>query len=127
MRMERIDKSHEAPPTRYRPALILAGVAAPAALAGYHFISYAAMPWICLRQAQALLWIGAGGSILLALAGLAAGLIVSIQGGGAPDDAPGPGPRGAFMGSVMALFSSLLLLVLLGQAAATLILDPCQK
>jgi hypothetical protein len=28
---------------------------------------------------------------------------------------------------VMALFSALLLLVLLGQAAATLLLDPCHK
>jgi hypothetical protein len=125
--MEQIEKSHEAPPMRWRPGLILAGVAAPAALSAFHFFSYAAMPWICLRQAQALLWIGAGGSILLALAGLAAGLIVSLQRHGAPDDAPGPGPRGAFMGSVLALFSALLLLVLLGQAAATLLLDPCQK
>jgi hypothetical protein len=125
--MERLEKSHEAPATRYRPGLILAGVAAPAALAGYHFISYAAMPWICLRQAQALLWIGAGGSILLAIAGLAAGLVVSMQRHGAPEDAPGPGPRGAFMGSVMALLSALLLLVLIGQAAATLLLDPCHK
>jgi hypothetical protein len=125
--MERIEKSHEAQPMRYRPSLILAGVAAPVALSGFHFFSYAAMPWICLRQAQALLWIGAGGSILLALAGLAAGLMASLHGRGDPDDAPGPGPRGAFMGSVMALFSALLLLVLLGQAAATLLLDPCHK
>jgi hypothetical protein len=125
--MEQIEKRHEAPPMRWRPGLILAGVAAPTALSGFHFFSYAAMPWICLRQAQALLWMGAGGSILLTLAGLAAGLIVSLQRHGAPDDAPGPGPRGAFMGSVLALFSALLLLVLLGQAAATLLLDPCQK
>ena len=125
--MERLKKSYEAPPMRYRPGLILAGVAAPVALAGFHFFSYAAMPWICLRQAQALLWIGAAGSILLAIAGLAAGLIVSMQRHGAPDDAPGPGPRGAFMGSVMALFSALLLLVLIGQTAATLLLDPCHK
>lgn len=125
--MEQIEKSHEAPPVRYRPGLILAGLAAPVALSGFHFFAYAAMPWICLRQAQALLWTGAGGSILLTLAGLAAGLIVSLQRHGAPDDAPGPGPRGAFMGSVLALFSALLLLVLLGQAAATILLDPCHK
>jgi hypothetical protein len=122
-----LDKSHEPPPIRYRPGLILAGVAAPVALAGFHFFAYAAMPWICLRQAQALLWAGAAGSILLAVAGLAAGLMVSLQREGAAEDAPGPGPRGAFMGAVMALLSALLLLILIGQAAATLLLDPCHK
>jgi hypothetical protein len=121
------DKSHEAPQMRYRPALILAGVAAPLALAGFHFFSYAATPWICLRQGLPLLWVGAAAAILLAAAGLAAGLAVSMQRGGAPEDAPGPAPRGAFMGSVFSLFSGLLLLVLIGQAAATLLIDPCHK
>jgi hypothetical protein len=122
-----LDKSHEPLPIRYRPGLILAGVAAPFALAAFHLFAYAAMPYVCLRQAQGLLWVGAAGSILLALAGFAAGLTVSLQHGGGPSDAPGPGPRGAFMGAVMALFSALLLLILIGQATATLLLDPCHK
>ena len=121
------EKATAAPPIRCRPSLILGGVAAPLALAGYHFFSYAAMPWVCLYQKQPLLWLAAGLCILLAAVGVVAGFIASSEGRGAPEDAPGPQPRGAFMGAIMALFSALLLLILLAQAAATIILDACQK
>ena len=121
------ETAHEAPQMRFRPALILAGTAAPLALAGFHFFAYAATPWICLRQALPLLWVGSAAAIVLASSGLAAGLAISIRRVEEREDAPGPAPRGAFMGSVSALFSALILLVLIGQAAATLLIDACHK
>ena len=118
---------HAAPPTRYRLGLLLACIAAPLGLVTFHLGAYAGMPYICMGNSQPVLWAIALVSILLAITGIVAGVIVGGARHGTREDAPGPSPRGAFMGVLAALFGALLLLVLLGQAAATLILDACTK
>ena len=119
----------EAPPTGARGGgFQWAGIIVPpVAMLINLSIGYALVPWSCAAHSRTLLHAEIG---VLVLISVAAGFVAHREwrrygGGGASDDAAGPGPRARFLGAMGLASSALFTMILLAQWLANAYLTPC--
>ena len=125
----RAEVRREAPPTGARSggAQWFGILVPPLAMLINLSLGYALVPWSCAAKSRVLLH--AEIAVLVVLS-VVAGFVAHREwkrygGGGAVDDAGGPGPRTRFLGALGMGSSALFTLILLAQWLANVFLTPC--